>query len=958
LNLFDQIKNKHLYSTQETETNVAQEEKQSSAKTQNLFEIIKNKHSYQQQVVEDVNIPTTSEEDPSGWTKFEYGFDSTGNILTNLSDYLEAEMPLIGGEFTLNGYISPDEKYGEDFTSLPFEERRKRIVQYREEQLAKEYPVITALKQQGKYKGGIEEGIGTLAKVIADPTTLLPVGQTVKAGAAIGAGIGATYSVAEDLAKKDRVDAQKAVTSSLLGGGLGGAGAKLTQVAGKALQKRADNKLINKANEQIEEVNQVISRGIASGVSEKDIPVFVQKATQRSPEDIAELLLVGNSRLRIPTREAALAEQELIKGIEKTQSAPSKFTEGLVGVLSTSIQNISPALQGRLRKFERDVSVKTHESLQEVKPFLSMVSKATRKRFSPLSNAEKTTLNMHLNNGDFDDAVKILSKVDKNAPEEVVKVQNLLDRFYNELAGSGYDIPKIKNYFPREVKDRDGLFATFGSTKRGIIENALRKKAQQLDLPSTKDLPSLEEELIINQVVRGYVPKVDGARLSSVKDRKLPRLTEKQSEFYENPAVRLDSYIREVVNDIEKRKFFGRNVAVNDTSGKKIDLDKSVGRFIANEIEVGNVSFTKADELSELIQARFGLGEKAPHKVLRVIRNLGYGATLGNPIAAMIQLADIGVTAYKQGFSNTIKAMVAGNKQISMKELGLDDIMNHELNNAVDTSKLLGRILRFSGFRAMDRYGKDVFLRASFNKGVKLANSAEGRMALSNKYRKSFGRDEFEQLVKELQAGEVTDRVKLFVWNELSDVQPISLSEVPKAYLNSPNGRIFYALKSFTIKQLDILRKDIYQQAKKGNLKEATRNAVGYMLLVGGLNGVIQEVKDAMLTKGEAGNLEDIPDNMVEHIFKNFGASEYIIDRYGSQGKVAQAVINTLSPPVGYIDDIGTDIIKLVTEGDVLPERTIKNLPVFGKLWYMYFGGGMEKMMEREEEEKRKERGY
>ena len=239
----------------------------------------------------------------------------------------------------------------------------------------------------------------------------------------------------------------------------------------------------------------------------------------------------------------------------------------------------------------------------------------------------------------------------------------------------------------------------------------------------------------------------------------------------------------------------------------------------------------------------------------------------------MIQLGDVGVSAWIKGNRNTISALF-GKAKVSMKELGLDDIMSHELNNAIDTSRILGGVLKISGFRMADRYGKNVLLKAGYKKATKAVQSEAGTKSLAKKYKEVFGDDEFNMLVAELKNGEITDRVKFYLWNELSDAQPISMSEMPQAYLNAPNCRIFYALKSFTIKQIDLLRKNVIQEYKAGNKLKAGRNLAGYMVLVGGMNGTVKETKDWVMGKGF--NVEDISDNSINHLWSIMFASQYI----------------------------------------------------------------------------------
>ena len=54
--------------------------------------------------------------------------------------------------------------------------------------------------------------------------------------------------------------------------------------------------------------------------------------------------------------------------------------------------------------------------------------------------------------------------------------------------------------------------------------------------------------------------------------------------------------------------------------------------------------------------------------------------------------------------------------------------------------------------------------------------------------------DEIDAIVSDLKAGlTLSENVKLHMFNELADIQPIALSEMPEAYLTVPNGRSLVA---------------------------------------------------------------------------------------------------------------------------------------------------------------------
>lgn len=141
-----------------------------------------------------------------------YGFNSSGNFVSNTADYLTSITPesltnLLGGQVFLdwNGFRfeTAEELYGEEFLKMSPQERRDKLIQDKEQDLQEEY---------GRFfipQDNAAEITGAIGKALLDPTTLLPIGQTYKTTAAIGGALGASYSASEDLAKTGEIDVKK-----------------------------------------------------------------------------------------------------------------------------------------------------------------------------------------------------------------------------------------------------------------------------------------------------------------------------------------------------------------------------------------------------------------------------------------------------------------------------------------------------------------------------------------------------------------------------------------------------------------------------------------------------------------------------------------------------------------------------------------------------------------------------
>ena len=152
---------------------------------------------------------------------------------------------------------------------------------------------------------------------------------------------------------------------------------------------------------------------------------------------------------------------------------------------------------------------------------------------------------------------------------------------------------------------------------------------------------------------------------------------------------------------------------------------------------------------------------------------------------------------------------------------------------------------------------------------------------------------------------------------ELSRSDPIDPLEFSQFYADNPNGRNLLALKSYMLKQVDLIRRDAYNEIKSGNKAVGIRN-LAVLSLVLGLSGMAgQDLQDVMLGRKIKFRLSDIPMNML----KTFGWSEYQSRQaMGStqptkknptgsskaKQKLFQTVGETLAPPVPWqaMDDL------------------------------------------------------
>jgi len=196
-----------------------------------------------------------------------------------------------------------------------------------------------------------------------------------------------------------------------------------------------------------------------------------------------------------------------------------------------------------------------------------------------------------------------------------------------------------------------------------------------------------------------------------------------------------------------------------------------------------------------------------------------------------------------------------------------------------------------------------------------------------------FGEDTAE-VVADLKSGDITENVKLLAFNELADMQPILLSEMPEQYLKGGNGRIFYMLKTFTLKQFDIYRNEIFQKiANPSTRSEGLRNLIKLLFFFVLMNATADELKDLLLNRKTS-----LKDRTVDNILRAVGFSKYLTWKAREEG-VGSAMARQILPPFKFIDSVSKDISSGIEKGS----ETIQSVPIGGKLYYWWFGKGSTK---------------
>jgi hypothetical protein len=204
----------------------------------------------------------------------------------------------------------------------------------------------------------------------------------------------------------------------------------------------------------------------------------------------------------------------------------------------------------------------------------------------------------------------------------------------------------------------------------------------------------------------------------------------------------------------------------------------------------------------------------------------------------------------------------------------------------------------------------------------------------TDKMENIFG-DEAKQTIKDLKDGNISTNVKMLLFSELADVQPISLSEMPEYYLKGGNMRVFYMLKTYTIKQIDVFHNEVFRKLDNPKTRlEGLSNLVRLSMALALTGATSDLLKDLLL--GREIKLDDL---ILDNILKLMGFSKWQIYKSRRDGLLT-ALMQSILPPVPFLDDMYKDIVNQKS----LPDwRIASAVPLVGKFYYWWFGGGKKK---------------
>jgi len=773
------------------------------------------------------------------------------------------------------------------------------------------------------------------------------------AGSSLTAATMATaINVADQLAEKGEIDQQEveltatlaAITAPVLIGGYKAAykGVQLHQAA--KLNKQVEQAVVDVNKHALDYVNrgltpeQAVRRSLDRNIKNEK----VRNILSESKDWISKLDLSDEAR-HTQAMEAVERAATWKGSWDRFSGDAANFFRDKIGATTTNIGLFHKGLEHALKRHDMQeaITLKSHLDIKD----------AFANSYRKLTSVQQKELSLVLFNADKSGLSKFFEKYpDVDLGKSIKDVQKMLDGFYKEADSYGLNMQYHNDFFPREIPDYSRYVAKRGynpSQMNKLFADAINKKykiSDKADMFSQYDitpalikqhLTEVERAALLDNFFAGHKqPSTIASKTRHVESRRIDKLELKDLEDYADPIKSLTNYITTMNMKLQARRFFGgkamekgAKVSIKNPEDVKF-VEESIGGIVGQLLKNGEILPEDIDPMTLLLRSRFIDGARAPNKYISGTKNMLYAAVLGNPFSAGTQMGDVGASVYINNLSDTLKTIpdvFTRKVKVTMEDVGLSNIIQ-EFEHLGPTAKILDKSLKWSGFKAIDRLGKETVMNAALSKYQRLAHTKKGQLDIYNKYKDAFTREQMNKVILDLQNQKITPDVTYMLWHELARVQPISLSEMPPFYLRHPNLRMLYMLKTFTIKQLDLARKEALHQIRNGKTKEGVTALARYAGILGVSNASVEQVK--AWVRGEDVEFGDL---VIANMYRNYGISQYFLDKM-EKGQLSGAVATLVMPPFNVVDNVYSDLTNLGNQF-----KTLDNIPPFGKGWRMMF---------------------
>jgi hypothetical protein len=563
-------------------------------------------------------------------------------------------------------------------------------------------------------------------------------------------------------------------------------------------------------------------------------------------------------------------------------------------------------------------------------------------------------------------------------------VQPLLDDLRTKAVTADMPVGYLYEFFPRKVKDLEGLLNFYGKDIKDDFNSRMAKidKAREDNGELRMNTDERAAEFRKYMLEEMYKQNVGERIPGFLKKRGKGMLSEEELQFYEDPEVALGGYVNTIIIETGKAELLGNGALrrnkrdmLDGRSTYKVNLTNQNGTLSRLVTELNNRGELSDRQLGDLffgLDQMFGPADKTENQFAELGRTLSYGSLLVDPTTTLSQLYDLAFIALDNNLASIVKTIFT-KKDFTLLDAGIDpklmsaEFQSDNVGAKIDMGKIVKAGLGLSGFRAMDALMKETNLTVNYNRYKKLSKLSPN----SSKFKKfrsevefMVGKEDADRTINDFKNG-VYDSpyVRELVVRKLLETQPVNAFEMPMVIQKYPNMRMFYTMKSFILKQGNLINDRMISVIRSKTASgEEKRRAIAALIkliftfMMAGLP--IDFIKD--MIAGRDVYPEDYVDNA---LLRMFGLSKYNMYEARRQGLAAAfGKAYVLPVPVSQVMTITASLqqgIGKAFAGEFTGTdagKILRDLAPMDSLWYYRYGPGGKPMPGVESQRKKRER--
>ena len=451
----------------------------------------------------------------------------------------------------------------------------------------------------------------------------------------------------------------------------------------------------------------------------------------------------------------------------------------------------------------------------------------------------------------------------------------------------------------------------------------------------------------------------DSSKVDAIQDRTRQLTDDMAPEDvaqYDNVLVSHLKYLAEQEQLLEMQKHFNLRPSMAERDGFNEFFAE-----VSKKLNRDGIDLDRAEGAAEIMRQAYEGGRKSPPPLMRAFMSGSYAGTLAQFKTSALNLHDIFVSMHTNGVRPTLKAAVQSNKQVfgkSLEELGIGDAQStgefvNNLDNLVSNPSALDKFakgsrdvteasMKWSAFKAMDKIGKGVVLRAAVNK----MRDAAKKGNLHREFNDIASKEELIKVRKYLEEGtELSDMPKAsadiieeMAFTALGKQQLISQAGRPLNYLKVPYARPLYALTGFAIKQRAMVARQM--RDAKGPAQKAAVLA-RYAVFAGGGYGLVNQSREAIFKREEPtpeGFMIDVAEQVAAMATLNKMGDAYSAESFADDP--VKFLMTAWLPPTGLQGAAAQSLVSafdaMLFEGE-WDDAIVEKFPMMGDFYKYYW---------------------